>query len=451
MSERRIDLPISEIPDKWYNVAADLPTPLEPPLNPATGQPLTAPDMAPLFPMALLAQEMSTERWHEIPDEVREVYKTWRPTPVFRAYALEKALDTPAHIYYKNEGVSPAGSHKPNTAVAQAYYNKVEGINRLTTETGAGQWGASLAMACSMFDMECIVYMVRVSYEQKPYRRLQMKTWGATCYASPTDQTEFGRKIRAEMPDTPGSLGIAISEAVEDAVKRDDTHYSLGSVLNHVMLHQTIIGLEAKKQMEIAGEYPDVVIACHGGGSNFAGMSFPFAYDKLTQGKQTRIIAAEPTASPTLTRGPLAYDFGDTAGMTPLLRMYTLGHNFVPAPVHAGGLRYHGSSPLVSALLKDGVIEAQAFNQLECYEAAVQFARSETWIPAPETSHAIRCAINQALEAKEAGEKRVILLNWSGHGLLDLPGYDAYFEGKLTDQPMADSDLEKSLAELPKL
>lgn len=451
MSERRIDLPISEIPDKWYNVAADLPTPLEPPLNPATGQPLTAPDMAPLFPMALLAQEMSTERWHEIPDEVREVYKTWRPTPVFRAYALEKALDTPAHIYYKNEGVSPAGSHKPNTSVAQAYYNKAEGINRLTTETGAGQWGASLAMACSMFDMECIVYMVRVSYEQKPYRRLQMKTWGATCYASPTDQTEFGRKIRAEMPDTPGSLGIAISEAVEDAVKRDDTHYSLGSVLNHVMLHQTIIGLEAKKQMEIAGEYPDVVIACHGGGSNFAGMSFPFAYDKLTQGKQTRIIAAEPTASPSLTRGPLAYDFGDTAGMTPLLRMYTLGHNFVPAPVHAGGLRYHGSSPLVSALLKDGVIEAQAFNQLECYEAAVQFARSETWIPAPETSHAIRCAINQALEAKEAGEKRVILLNWSGHGLLDLPGYDAYFEGKLTDQPMADSDLEKSLAELPKL
>lgn len=451
MSERRIDLPISEIPDKWYNVAADLPTPLEPPLNPATGQPLTAPDMAPLFPMALLAQEMSTERWHEIPDEVREVYKTWRPTPVFRAYALEKALDTPAHIYYKNEGVSPAGSHKPNTSVAQAYYNKAEGINRLTTETGAGQWGASLAMACSMFDMECIVYMVRVSYEQKPYRRLQMKTWGATCYASPTDQTEFGRKIRAEMPDTPGSLGIAISEAVEEAVKRDDTHYSLGSVLNHVMLHQTIIGLEAKKQMEIAGEYPDVVIACHGGGSNFAGMSFPFAYDKLTQGKQTRIIAAEPTASPSLTRGPLAYDFGDTAGMTPLLRMYTLGHNFVPAPVHAGGLRYHGSSPLVSALLKDGVIEAQAFNQLECYEAAVQFARSETWIPAPETSHAIRCAINQALEAKEAGEKRVILLNWSGHGLLDLPGYDAYFEGKLTDQPMADSDLEKSLAELPKL
>ncbi|MEN6344609.1 MAG: TrpB-like pyridoxal phosphate-dependent enzyme [Armatimonadia bacterium] len=451
MSERRIDLPISEIPDKWYNVAADLPTPLQPPRNPVTGQPLTAADMAPLFPMALLAQEMSAERWHEIPDEVREVYKIWRPTPVFRAYALEKALDTPAHIYYKNEGVSPAGSHKPNTAVAQAYYNKAEGINRLTTETGAGQWGASLAMACSMFDMECIVYMVRVSYEQKPYRRLQMKTWGATCYSSPSEQTEFGRKIRAEMPDTPGSLGMAISEAVEDAVKRDDTHYSLGSVLNHVMLHQTVIGLEAKKQMEIAGEYPDVVIACHGGGSNFAGMSFPFAYDKLTQGKQVRIIAAEPTASPTLTRGPLAYDFGDTAGMTPLLRMYTLGHNFVPAPVHAGGLRYHGSSPLVSALLKDKVIEAQAFNQLECYEAAVQFARSESWIPAPETSHAIRCAINQALEAKEAGEKRVILLNWSGHGLLDLPGYDAYFEGKLTDQPMADADLEKSLAELPKL
>ncbi len=451
MSERRIDLPISELPDKWYNVAADLPRPLDPPLHPATGQPIGPEDMAPLFPMSLLAQEMSTERWHEIPDEVREIYKLWRPSPVYRATKLEQALDTPAHIYYKNEGVSPAGSHKPNTAVAQAFYNKEAGINRITTETGAGQWGCALSMACSMFDIECIVYMVRISYQQKPYRRLMMNTWGATCYPSPSDTTEFGRKILAESPDSPGSLGMAISEAVEEAVKRDDTHYSLGSVLNHVMLHQTVIGLEAKKQMELAGEYPDVVIGCHGGGSNFAGISFPFVHDKLKEGKKVRILAAEPAASPTLTRGPYTYDFGDTAGMTPLLRMYSLGHGFVPAPIHAGGLRYHGASPLVSQLVNEGVIEATALHQLECYEAAVMFARTEGWVPAPETSHAIRAAIVEALKAKEAGEQRVILLNWSGHGLLDLAGYDAYFAGKLTDYELPQEDIDKNTADLRKM
>jgi tryptophan synthase beta chain len=451
MSERRIDLPLSELPDKWYNIAADLPRPLDPPLHPGTGQPLGPADMAPLFPMGLLAQEMSAERWIEIPDQVRDIYRIWRPTPLFRAYALEKALDTPAHIYYKYEGASPAGSHKPNTSVAQAYYNKQEGIKRITTETGAGQWGAALAMACKYFDIECVVYQVRASFDSKPYRRLLMETWGATCYSSPSNRTNFGRKILAEDPDTPGSLGIAISEAVEEAATREDTHYSLGSVLNHVMLHQTVIGLEAKKQMEMAGEYPDVVIGCHGGGSNFAGISFPFVADKLTQGKQTRIIAAEPSASPSLTRGPYAYDFGDTAGMAPMLRMYTLGHGFIPAPVHAGGLRYHGASPLVSLLVNEGVIEAAAFAQNECYEAAVLTARTESWIPAPETSHAVRCAVVEALKAKEAGEKRVILFNWSGHGLLDLPGYDQYLAGSLTDYELPQADIDKALTELPKL
>jgi len=450
MSERRIDLPLSEMPDKWYNVTADLPRPLDPPLHPGTGQPIGPADMAPLFPMALLEQEMSPQPWFEIPDEVREIYKLWRPSPVYRAKKLEEALDTPAHIYYKHEGVSPAGSHKPNTAVAQAFYNKEEGIKRITTETGAGQWGCALSMACQMFGLECVVYMVRVSYQQKPYRRLMMNAWGATCYASPSDQTEFGRKILAENPDSPGSLGIAISEAVEQAVQRDDTHYSLGSVLNHVMHHQTVIGLEARKQMELAGEYPDVVIGCHGGGSNFAGMSFPFVHDKLREGKNVRILAAEPAASPTLTRGPYTYDFGDTAGMTPLLRMYSLGHGFVPAPIHAGGLRYHGAAPLVSLLVNEGVIEAKAFHQLECYEAAVLFARTEGWISAPETSHAIRAAIVEALAAKEAGEPRVILLNWSGHGLLDLAGYDAYFSGKLTDYELPQEEIDKNTAELRK-
>ncbi len=450
MSERRIDLPISELPDKWYNIAADLPRPMDPPLHPGTGEPIGPDDLAPLFPMALIMQEVSTERWHEIPDEVRDIYKIWRPTPMVRARRLEKALDTPAHIYYKNEGYSPAGSHKPNTAVAQAYYNKAEGITRITTETGAGQWGSALAFAGTFFDMDITVYMVRISFDQKPYRKLLMNVWGARCFPSPSDQTEFGRKILSEDPDSPGSLGIAISEAVEDAAKRDDTHYSLGSVLNHVMLHQTVVGLEAKKQMELAGEYPDVVIGCHGGGSNFSGFSFPFAHDKLTEGKQIKILAAEPEASPTLTRGPYAYDFGDTAGMTPLMRMYTLGHGFVPAPIHAGGLRYHGAAPLVSLLVNEGVIEAQAYDQLACYEAAVLFARTEGLVSAPETAHAIRAAIVEALDAKEAGEERVIIFNWSGHGLLDLAGYDAYFAGRLQKYSLSDEDLTKSLAELPK-
>ncbi len=450
MSERRIDLPIRELPDKWYNVAADLPRPPDPPLHPGTGQPIGPADMAPLFPMGLLAQEMSAERWHEIPDEVREIYRIWRPTPLYRAYALEKALDTPAHIYYKHEGVSPAGSHKPNTAVPQAYYNKMEGITRITTETGAGQWGSALSMACSQFGIECVVYMVRISYEQKPYRRMLMNAWGANCYPSPSNRTDFGRKVLAENPDSPGSLGIAITEAVEEAVKRDDTHYSLGSVLNHVMLHQTVIGLEAKQQMELAGEYPDVVIACHGGGSNFAGLAFPFVHDKLVEGKAVKIIPVEPAASPTLTRGPYAYDFGDTGGMTPLLRMYTLGHGFVPAPIHAGGLRYHGAAPLVSLLVNEKVCEPMALKQVECYEAALQFARTEGWVSAPETSHAIRAAIIEALKAKEAGQQKVILFNWSGHGLLDLSGYDNYLSGGLTDYELPQAEIDKALEELPK-
>lgn len=451
MTTERIDLPQNDIPRKWYNIVPDLPTPPEPPLHPGTGLPLTAEDMAPIFPMGLLQQEMSAEPYIEIPDEVRDVYKSFRPTPLFRAHNLEKALDTPAHIYYKYEGASPAGSHKPNTAIAQAYYNKVEGITRLSTETGAGQWGCALSMACSIFDLKCTVYMVRISFEQKPYRRVMMETWGGECFASPSTKTETGKKVLAEFPDTPGSLGIAISEAMEDCLAHDDTHYALGSVLNHVMLHQTVIGEEALLQMEMAGEYPDIVIGCHGGGSNFAGISFPFAGRKQRQGLKTRIIAAEPQASPTLTRGPYEYDFGDLSGMTPLLRMYTLGHGFIPAPIHAGGLRYHGASPLVSQLLHQGVIEAQAFHQLECYNAAVLFARTERWIPAPETSHAIRCAIKEAEKCKETGEAKVILFNFSGHGLLDLVGYDKFFRGELTDYTMPDEDLQQGLASLPKI
>ncbi len=451
MKTERIDLPQHELPCKWYNIAPDLPRPLDPPLHPGTGQPLTASDLAPIFPMALLQQEMSNEPFIEIPDDVREVYKYYRPTPVFRARNLEKALDTPAHIYYKYEGASPAGSHKPNTAIAQAFYNKQEGIKRLSTETGAGQWGCALSMACSIFDLKCAVYMVRISFEQKPYRRVMMETWGAECFPSPSERTATGRKVLAEYPDTPGSLGIAISEAMEDCLQHDDTHYALGSVLNHVMLHQTVIGEEALKQMELAGEYPDIIIGCHGGGSNFAGMSFPFAGRKLREGLNTRIIAAEPQASPTLTRGPFAYDFGDLSGMTPLLRMYTLGHGFIPAPIHAGGLRYHGAAPLVSLLLNTGVIEAQAFHQVECYEAALLFARTERWIPAPETSHAIRCAITEAEKCKLTGEKKVILFNFSGHGLLDLSGYDKFLHGELTDYAMPDEDLRQGLASLPKI
>ncbi len=451
MKTERIDLPQNELPCKWYNIAPDLPRPLDPPLHPGTGQPIGPQDMAPIFPMGLLQQEMSTEPFIEIPDDVREVYKYYRPTPIFRARNLEKALDTPAHIYYKYEGASPAGSHKPNTAIAQAFYNKQEGIKRLSTETGAGQWGCALSMACSIFDLKCTVYMVRISFEQKPYRRVMMETWGAECFPSPSLRSETGKKILAEYPDTPGSLAIAISEAMEDCVKHDDTHYALGSVLNHVMLHQTIIGEEALKQMELAGEYPDIVIGCHGGGSNFAGLSFPFAGRKVREGLKTRIIAAEPQASPSLTRGPYEYDFGDLSGMTPLLRMHTLGHGFIPAPIHAGGLRYHGAAPLVSLLLDEGIIEAQAFHQVECYKAAVLFARTERWIPAPETSHAIRCAIVEAEKCKQTGEQKTILFNFSGHGLLDLSGYDKFFHGELTDYAMPDEDLRLGLASLPKI
>ncbi len=451
MTARRIDLSLSDMPQSWYNIAPDLPRPPDPPLHPGTKQPIGPEDMAPIFPMGLLAQEMSADPFIEIPDEVRHAYALYRPTPVYRAVELEKALDTPAHIYYKHEYVSPAGSHKPNTAIPQAFYNKMEGTKRITTETGAGQWGSALSMACQMFGLECVVYMVGISYDQKPYRRTLMETWGATCFRSPSERTNIGRKFLAEDPQHPGSLGIAITEALEDCVQRDDTKYSLGSVLNHVMLHQTIIGQEAMKQMEIAGEYPDVVIGCFGGGSNFAGIAFPFAGAKIKQGKDTRIIAVEPAAAPTLTRGPYKYDFGDTGGMTPLLRMFTLGHDFVPAPIHAGGLRYHGAAPLASLLLDEGVIEAVSYNQLECYKSAVQFARTESWVVAPETSHAIHAAVVEALKCKETGEEKVILFNLSGHGMLDLSGYEKYLQGELTDYSLAEDEIQKSLATVPEL
>ncbi len=451
MSSLRVDLPQAELPTHWYNIQADLPRPLDPPLNPQTGQPLGPEDLAAIFPMGLIEQEVSRERWIEIPEELRAAYLRWRPTPLFRARRLEEALETPARIYYKHEGYSPAGSHKPNTALAQAYFNKLEGVKRLTTETGAGQWGSALAMACAVFGLDCTVYMVRVSYDQKPYRRVLMQCYGAEVYPSPSDKTEFGRKVLQEDPDCPGSLGIAISEAIEDAVKHEDTKYSLGSVLNHVLMHQTIIGLEAKKQFEMIGEYPDVLIGCHGGGSNFAGFTFPFLADKIAGDKSPRVIAVEPTASPTLTRGPYAYDSGDAAQMTPLLKMYTLGHSFVPPPVHAGGLRYHGAAPLVSLVLKEGLIEAQAYHQTAVFESAVLFARTELWVPAPETAHAVHCAIELAKQAKEEGREMVIAFNFSGHGLLDLAGYDRFFSGELEDYELPEEEIERALAELPKV
>ncbi len=439
------------MPDKWYNIAPDLPQPPAPPLHPGTKQPIGPEDMAPIFPMGLLAQEMSTDSWIEIPDEVRYAYQLYRPTPVYRAFELEKALDTPAHIYYKHEYVSPAGSHKPNTAIPQAYFNKLEGVKKISTETGAGQWGSALSMACQMFGLECEVFMVGVSYDQKPYRRILMETWGATCHRSPSNLTNIGRKFLAEDPNHPGSLGIAITEALEVAVADENTKYSLGSVLNHVMHHQTVIGLEALKQMELAGEYPDVVIGCFGGGSNFAGIGFPFIRENLKSGRKTRIIAVEPKAAPTLTRGPFRYDFGDTGQMTPLLRMYTLGHGFVPAPIHAGGLRYHGSAPLASACLDQGLIEAVSYHQTACYESAVLFARTESWVVAPETSHAIHGAIQEALKAKETGEPKVILFNLSGHGTLDLAGYDRYLSGQLEDYELSPEQIERSLAAVPEI
>ncbi|MBI5769426.1 MAG: TrpB-like pyridoxal phosphate-dependent enzyme [Verrucomicrobia bacterium] len=421
----------AEMPTHWYNLNADFPEPLPPPLHPGTKEPVTPDLMTAIFPENLVMQEMSPERHIEIPQEVRDVYALYRPTPLLRAVRLEKALQTPAHIYYKYEGVSPAGSHKPNTAIPQAYYNKVAGTKRLATETGAGQWGSSLAMACSVFGLECNIYMVKVSFHQKPYRKLLMQTYGATVHASPSTETEFGRKVLAADPNSTGSLGIAISEAIEDTAKNPGTKYSLGSVLNHVCLHQSVIGLEAIKQMALAGEEPDIVIGCAGGGSNFAGIAFPFVQQKIKAGKNTRIIAVEPASCPSLTKGELRYDFGDTAETTPLMMMHTLGHNFMPPSIHAGGLRYHGMAPMVSHCKKLGLIDAVAVPQLKVFNAAVTFARSEGLVPAPESSHAISVAIDEAIKCRETNQKKVIVFNLSGNGLLDLAAYDTYLSGKM--------------------
>ena len=448
MKRSMIQLPASEMPKQWYNIAADMPNPMAPPLHPGTKQPVGPDDLAPLFPMDLILQEVSQDRWIDIPEEVLDIYSLWRPTPLYRAYRLEEALGTPAKIYYKYEGASPVGSHKPNTAVPQAYYNAKAGVKKISTETGAGQWGTALAMACSMFGIDLEVFMVNVSFQQKPYRRIAMETWGANVHASPTNLTQAGKKILGEDPDSPGSLGIAISEAVEIAATNQDTNYALGSVLNHVLLHQTVIGQEAKKQFEIAGDYPDVVIACCGGGSNFGGAAFPFLQDKIA-GKDLRAIAVEPASCPTLTKGEFRYDFGDNMGMTPLMQMYTLGHDFVPPGIHAGGLRYHADSPLVCQLYKDGIIEAVAYHQLTCFEAAVTFAKSEGIIPAPESSHAIRSAIDEAMKAKEEGKEKTIFFNLSGHGYLDLSAYDDYHNGRLTDYEYPEEKIKEALAKLP--
>jgi tryptophan synthase beta chain len=445
MKTRTINLSEKEMPRKWYNIQGDLPNPMQPYLHPGTGKPTVPEDWTPLFPMSLIEQEFSTEPWIDIPDEVLEKLFIWRPTPLTRAYGLEKQLKTPAKIYFKNESVSPAGSHKPNTAVAQVYYNKIAGIERMTTETGAGQWGSALSFACALFDMPLKVYMVRISFDQKPYRKLLMNTWGAECVPSPSPDTNYGRKLLEDNPDTPGSLGIAISEAVEDAVtSKVNTKYSLGSVLNHVMMHQTIIGLEAQKQMKEFGDYPDVIIGCVGGGSNFAGLSFPFVRDKI-HGKDLTVLGIEPTACPTMTRAPFLYDFGDGAATTPLVPMHTLGHTFMPAPLHAGGLRYHGLSPLVSQLIRDNLVEARAYNQLKSYEAGLIFARSEGIVCAPETNHAIAAVIDEANKAREEGLEKTILFNLSGHGLLDLSGYDSYMSGKLTDYSLPQEEIDKNL------
>ena len=422
-----------DIPTQWYNLLADFPEPLPPPLHPGTKQPIPPEALLAIFPENLVKQEMCPDRWVPVPDEVREIYALWRPTPLLRAVRLEKALQTPAHIYYKYEGVSPAGSHKPNTAVAQAYFNKVAGTKRLATETGAGQWGSSLAFAAKLFGLECNVYMVKVSYDHKPYRRMLMHTWGATVHPSPSDQTEYGRKLLAEDPHCAGSLGIAISEAIEDTVTHPNTKYSLGSVLNHVCLHQTVIGQESIKQMEMAGEEPDSIISCCGGGSNFAGIAFPFIQKKIKEKKKYRIVGVEPSACPSMTKGERRYDFGDTAEMTPLLMMYTLGHKFMPPSIHAGGLRYHGMSPMVTHALKLGLMEAEAYHQTKVFEAATLFARTEGIVPAPESAHAIASVVEEAVKAREAGKKRVILFNLSGNGMLDLSAYETYFSGKMQD------------------
>ncbi|MBI2851932.1 MAG: TrpB-like pyridoxal phosphate-dependent enzyme [Chloroflexi bacterium] len=452
MERTKFVLDEKDMPTFWYNILPDLPVPLPPVMHPGTGQPVTPNDLAPLFPMALIMQEFSPERYIEIPDEVQAVYRSWRPTTLFRAHRLEKALDTPARIYYKYEGSSPAGSHKPNTAVAQAYYNRQEGVKRLTTETGAGQWGSSLAFGCMLFGLELKVYMVKVSYHQKPYRRIMMETWGAKCIPSPSLDTNAGRTVLARDPESPGSLGIAISEAVEDAATRDDTHYSLGSVLNHVLMHQTIIGQEAKKQMEMAGFYPDIIVGCVGGGSNFAGMFLPFLKDKIDGRKpDLRIINVEPASCPTLTKGLYAYDFGDEAGMTPLLKMHTLGHKFIPPPVHAGGLRYHGMAPIICHVYKLGLVEARAVGQLATFEAGLTFARTEGIVSAPETNHAIRVVIDEALKCRESGEAKTILLAHSGHGHFDMAAYESYLTGKLADYEYPEDRVREALASLPQV
>ncbi len=446
----KIILPEEKLPRYWYNVQADMPNPMEPYLHPQSKKPLEAQDLAAIFPPSLIEQEVSRERYIEIPEEVREIYKQWRPSPLYRARRLEKALDTLCRIYYKYEGVSPVGSHKLNSAIPQVYYNKVVGVKRLTTETGAGQWGTALSLACQMFGLECTVYMVRISFRQKPYRRAFMESYGAQCLASPSNFTETGRRILAEQPDTPGTLGIAISEAVEDAASRADTNYALGSVLNHVSLHQSIIGQEVKLQMEMVDDYPDVVIACCGGGSNLAGIAFPFIPDKL-KGQKVRLLAVEPAASPSLTRGVFAYDYGDVAGFTPLMKMYTLGSQFTPAGIHAGGLRYHGASPLVSQLYHDGLLEAKAVEQTKAFEAAIMFARTEGIIPAPESSHAIRAAIDEALQAKAEGQSLSIVFNLSGHGHLDMTAYENYLSSQMQDVYLSEEDIAQSVSKLPKI
>ncbi len=445
--DSKILLSEKEMPQEWYNVLSDLQKPLPPIVHPGTKQPIKPEDLIPLFPMALIKQEFSTERWIEIPDPVIDVYRLYRPTPLRRAKNFEKALKTKARIYFKDESVSPPGSHKPNTAIAQAYYNKAEGVKRITTETGAGQWGSALAFSCKMFGIECVIYMVKVSYNQKPYRRLMAQTWGATMYASPSEQTNFGRRVLKDDPDCPGSLGIAISEAIEDAVGREDTKYALGSVLNHVLLHQTIVGLEVQKQLKIAGEKPDIMIGCVGGGSNFAGFFLPFMPEKL-KGADIRFIAVEPKACPTLTKGLYKYDFGDTACTTPLLKMFTLGHSFIPPGIHAGGLRYHGVAPIIAHLLDNKWIEAVSYHQKECFESAVLFAQTEGFLPAPETAHAIRAVVE---EAKRAEEGKVIVYNHSGHGHFDMAAYQAYFEGKLEDYDYPEEKIRAALTELPEI
>ncbi|RYC71194.1 TrpB-like pyridoxal phosphate-dependent enzyme [Spirosoma sordidisoli] len=448
MAQKKFILAESDIPEQWYNIVADMPNKPLPPLHPGTKEPIGPDMLAPLFPMELIKQEVTSEKWVPIPEEVREIYKIWRPTPLYRATGLEKLLDTPAKIYYKYEGVSPAGSHKPNTAVPQAYYNKQEGVTKITTETGAGQWGSALSFACQHFGIECEVYMVRASYNGKPYRKMMMNTWGASVYPSPSDRTNAGRSILAQDANSPGSLGIAISEAVEMAMHDEHTKYALGSVLNHVLMHQTVIGLECIRQLEQAGDFPDIVVAPFGGGSNFAGIGFPFLRYNLEEGKSIRCIAAEPASCPKLTRGVFRYDLGDTVGMTPLLPMYTLGHNFIPAPIHAGGLRYHGAGAIVSQLLRDGLIEAQSFNQLECFDAGIKFARTEGIIPAPEANHAIATVIREALIAKEEGTSKTILFNLCGHGHFDMSAYEQYLSGKLVEHEVTQEEILASLAEL---